>query len=97
MKIDEAMKSAEGAPAAAAPRKPIQQTVVRELADVGKYRVRVVKPSGKPGTPAVLDVREYVKGQNYEGFTRKGVRLGRAEAELLRRQLDEVLARGELG
>lgn len=45
--------------------------VVRELGEIGKYRVRLVRDRGR----LVLDIREYVKGANFEGFTRKGIRL----------------------
>ncbi|MBI2932562.1 MAG: hypothetical protein HYY16_13005 [Planctomycetes bacterium] len=69
-------------------RRPIRQVVLREMGEVGRYRVRVVKASEKPESPELLDIREYVRGANYEGFTRKGVRLGIAEARALRTILE---------
>ena len=45
-----------------------------------KYRVRVLRSKARG---FVLDVREYVKGSNYESFTRKGVRLTCSEARVL--------------
>lgn len=37
-----------------------------------RYRVRVI--AGRKGRTA-LDIREYVKSDTYEGFTRKGIRI----------------------
>ncbi len=87
------MEATEATGAQKAPSRPkraIRQVVVREYGDVGRYKVRLVKSSDKPDAPAFLDVREYVKGANYEGFTRKGVRLGAAESKALRAILDEA-------
>jgi hypothetical protein len=85
--------SAAPAAEAKAPRRPrrtAQQVVDRDCGQIGKYRVRLVRASDKPDAPRLLDVREWVKGANYEGFTRKGVRLGAAEARALRAILEEV-------
>ena len=69
---------------------PRSEEVLREFPPIGKYRVRVVQ-SGRTKTK-VLDVREYVKGGDFEGFTRRGIRLGaRAELDLLRDILKEVI------
>lgn len=84
--------TAAGAKKPGAARKPVQQEVLRELGDIGKYRVRVVRAAQK----TLMDVREYVKGANYEGFTRKGIRLGAAEAASLRGLLEQALAEGLL-
>ncbi len=78
-------------------KRTIKQVVVREFGDLGKYRVRLVKASEKPDAAAFLDVREYVHGANYEGFTRKGIRLGAAEAKALRGILESVEKEGPLG
>jgi hypothetical protein len=77
-------------------RRVIKQIVVREFGDVGKYRVRLVRASSKPEAASFLDVREYVRGANYEGFTRKGVRLGFAEARQLRGILEGLEQEGAL-
>lgn len=49
--------------------------VLREFPAVSKYRLRLLKSSpGKRGV-TVLDIREYAKGETFEGFTRRGIRL----------------------
>jgi len=56
--------------------------VLAELPPVGKYRTRILKNA----KGNVLDVREYVVAQEaggFEGFTRKGIRLTKAEAKVL--------------
>lgn len=55
--------------------------VLREFAPVGKYRVREIEPD--EGAPVVLDVREYIKTETFEGFTRRGIRLDREEVRTL--------------
>ncbi len=83
------METTENAGARKA-RKPFEVTVVREFPDLGRYKVRLLKDPRKGGPPW-LDVREYVVGANYQGFTRKGVRLStREEVAALRRILDEA-------
>lgn len=60
-------------------RKP--EDVLKEFPTIGKYRLRMVKKGDKPPQ---LDIREYVKAETFEGFTRRGVRFaGRAEMEQL--------------
>ncbi|MBI2900483.1 MAG: hypothetical protein HYY17_09875 [Planctomycetes bacterium] len=54
-------------------RRTPAEEVVREFPTIGKYRVRMVQKGGKPPQ---LDIREYVKSERFEGFTRRGVRLG---------------------
>jgi hypothetical protein len=45
----------------------------------------------------VLDVREYVVGAGFEGFTRRGIRLtDGSQAKLLRDVLSEILENGSL-
>lgn len=64
--------------------------VLREFPWVGKYRVRVLRVKG--GT-LVVDVREYIRDEKFEGFTRRGVRLDLAQtmglAAALKQALDE--------
>ncbi len=91
MEATEAKKDAgEGAKRPARTKRVVKQIVVREFGEIGKYRVRIVRTSEKAGSPAWLDIREYVKGANFEGFTRKGVRLGTAEMKALRAVLEEA-------
>jgi len=66
------------------------QIVVRELPDIGKYKVRLVQKSARD-TRLILDIREYANGPNYQGFTRRGVRLlVQDELPKLREAIDEV-------
>lgn len=61
---------------------------------MGKYRVRLlqeVNPDGSVGK-ASLDIREYITSEKFEGFTRRGLRIGdRAQLDLLRDILTEVI------
>lgn len=67
---------------------PSQEEVLREFPPVGKYRVRLLQTNKS----RVLDVREYVSSDTFEGFTRRGIRLSnRAELDLLRDILKEIL------
>lgn len=50
-----------------------KEIICHEFPAVGKYRVRLTKED--PKAPVVLDVREYIKGREFEGFTRRGIRL----------------------
>jgi len=61
--------------------------VVREFGEIGKYRIRLIEDGGK----MILDIREYVKGMNYEGFTRRGVRFAVDQVKSLRQTLDAVI------
>lgn len=61
--------------------------VIRELAPIGGYRVRVVRSSSGPK----LDIREYVQADTFEGFTKRGVRLTMDQAEELRAALEAIL------
>jgi len=63
------------------------ENVLKELPPVGKYRIRILHSKGGP----VIDIREYITADTFEGFTRRGVRLtGRAELDLLRDILDLI-------
>lgn len=56
-----------------------EDNVLAELPTVGKYKVRIIESKNGP----VLDVREYVESETFKGFTRKGIRIGKAEARIL--------------
>lgn len=47
--------------------------IVHEFAPVGRYRVRLMRD--KDDGTLYLDLREYLAGGKFEGFTRRGVRL----------------------
>ena len=69
-----------------------KEEVIREYPPLGKYRVRLLSNPRMPDAPSVLDIREYVAAESFEGFTRRGIRLGdRAQIDLLRDILTEVL------
>ncbi len=75
--------------------KPISEEVLREFTPLGKYRVRLVRNPKKPNVAPVLDIREYVSSEKFEGFTRRGIRIGdRAQMDLLRDVLQAVLEAG---
>jgi hypothetical protein len=72
--------------------KPRPEEVVREFPTVGKYRVRLLRHPRRPAQEPTLDIREYVSADDFEGFTRRGIRLTeRAQMDLLRDILKEVL------
>lgn len=77
-------------PKSTEPRNAVQDLVIREFPTVGKYRVRLVK--GKEGD--LLDVREYINTHEFEGFTRRGIRLSMSEIEALRQSLEVLLKKG---
>ena len=73
------------------------EEVVREFTPLGKYRVRLVRNPRKPNDAPILDIREYVSAETFEGFTRRGIRIGeRAHLDLLRDTLLQVLEAGGL-
>ncbi len=75
-------------------QKPSREELVREFPPLGKYRIRLLRNPRRPGEGPVLDIREYVSSNTFEGFTRRGIRLAdRAELDLLRDVLREVLER----
>jgi len=70
------------------PSTQVRDEVLREFPPIGKYRIRVVKRK----SATVLDIREYVSSNTFEGFTRRGVVIAqKAEADLLRDILVEVI------
>jgi hypothetical protein len=74
------------------PQKPLKDEVLREFPPLGKYRIRLVHNPKRPAEEAALDIREYVSSETFEGFTRRGIRLGdRVQLDLLREILKEVL------
>lgn len=48
-----------------------KDNVVREFSAIGKYRVRILKTD----KGELLDIREYISCKEFEGFTRRGIRL----------------------
>lgn len=71
----------------------VREEVLREFAPIGKYRVRLVRLRDR----VFLDIREYVAGESFEGFTRRGIRFSTpAEADLLKDILKEVLESASL-
>lgn len=73
------------------PTKPaLDEEVLKEFAPIGKYRIRLVKNRRAKALPT-LDIREYVKAESFEGFTRRGVRFVDAEQlDLLIKVLQEA-------
>lgn len=70
----------------------VREAVVREFPPLGRYRVRLLLNTRKPSEPPTLDIREYVSGESFEGFTRRGIRISaRADMDLLRDVLKDVL------
>ena len=79
------------------PRK-LQQEVVKEFPMVGRYRVRVLSANGGGG--GLLDIREYVTSDDFNGFTRRGIRFATMKevvelAEVLRQVRDDNLLNGQ--
>lgn len=63
------------------------EDLIKEMRPVGKYRVRILHSKGGP----ILDIREYINDETFQGFTRRGIRLAsRAELYLLRDILDQI-------
>lgn len=66
------------------------ETVVREFAPFGRYRVRILQ--GSKSGKRTLDIREYAKGDGFEGFTRRGIRISEVtDLGYLREVLSECL------
>jgi len=64
-----------------------QDSVVRELNPIGKYRIRILATD----KGQVLDIREYIQDSSFEGFTRRGIRLTiPVETDLLRHAAYEL-------
>ena len=75
--------------------KAVKEEVLREFPPLGKYRMRLVRNPRKPGEMPTLDIREYISAETFEGFTRRGIRIGdRAQMDLLRDVLKEILEAG---
>lgn len=73
-------------------QKPGSEELVREFPPLAKYRIRLLRNPRRPAQGPVLDIREYVSSNTFEGFTRRGIRIGdRAELDLLRDVLQEAL------
>lgn len=70
----------------------VKEIQLHEFPKVGKYRVRIVRNVEENG-PATLDVREYISSREFEGFTRRGIRLATTKEVMeLRDNLTAVLA-----
>jgi hypothetical protein len=52
--------------------KPIQEEVLQEFAPLGKYRVRLVRNPKRPNEAPLLDIREYVSSEKFEGLRAGG-------------------------
>lgn len=65
-----------------------KDTVLQEFPAIGRYRIRLIKPEVKEGP--ILDIREYVVGGSFEGFTRRGIRLSVDQAGALAETLGIV-------
>lgn len=64
--------------------------VIRELTPVSRYRIRVLEDD--KSKKRVVDIREFLLGESFEGYTRRGIRLtDRAQVDLLRDALREIL------
>ena len=75
--------------------KRVEEEVLHEYPAVGKYRIRVVRKNSRRSAATNLDVREYVSAEKFEGFTRRGIRLGNAEdIQKLRDALSDAAGRG---
>lgn len=70
--------------------------VLREFPPIGKYRIRLLSAPQHDVAP-VLDIREYVSAETFEGFTRRGIQLSVVQILDLRDILKEVLERGSHG
>lgn len=53
----------------------IKEEVLREFPSAGKHRIRLIANPKKPEIAPVLDIREYVSAEVFEGFTRRGIRV----------------------
>jgi len=64
--------------------------VIRELGPVARYRIRVLEDD--KARKRVVDIREYLLSDSFEGYTKRGIRLtDRAQVDLLRDALREIL------
>lgn len=74
--------------------KPLREQVLKEWSPLGKYRVRLLRDAIKPAEESVLDIREYVSSAEYEGYTRRGVKISsREHFRALREVLTDLLER----
>ena len=67
------------------PKAPVDKDeVIKQFPSIGKHRIRLIKNRRPKGVPS-LDIREFVKSDTFEGFTRRGIRLSDAK------QIDELI------
>lgn len=69
---------------------PRSWSVIRELVPIGKYRIRVIRDYKNPLEP-FMDIREYVSTEQFEGFTRRGIRLDTKQVLLLAEIIREAV------
>ena len=75
---------------------PAVALTLRDFPSFGKIRVRLMH-SQKPSRKSTwLDLREYENGPNYQGFTRRGVKLTSLEDVRLLREALETIEREKL-
>ena len=66
-----------------------EEMIMRECKPLGRYRVRLLEN----GRGKFLDIREFVSGEKFSGFTRRGIRLTYPiEVQALWKMLSETLA-----
>jgi hypothetical protein len=79
-------------PATAGKKSGFDSKILREFPRVGRYRVRLVENARAQGKPGVLDIREFLETESFNGFTRRGIRLyTRREAAELGEAIKQVL------
>lgn len=67
-----------------------KEVVCHEFPQIGKYRIRMVKT--ELSGPVVLDIREYIQSQDFQGFTRRGIRISdQKDMTALRDNLDTAI------
>jgi len=69
-----------------------EDRVIREGAQLSKYKIRILETA----KGNVLDVREYVDTDTFQGFTRKGIRLDAGQANALAQYIRAVVEEGVL-
>lgn len=77
-----------------APSKPTE-VVFQEFPPAGSYRIRLVRDAELKDLVA-LDVREYVSGRDFQGFTRRGIRLNLPAMKKLKEALDVAITQLEV-
>jgi hypothetical protein len=68
----------------------MEERIIKDFGSMGKLRLRLLETKTGPA----LDVREYVEAANFEGFTRRGIRLNMAEAAELAHVINRIYDQG---